>query len=30
MILLSNALTFLALPTLLKNIRDGNKKKPLY
>ena len=30
MILLSNALTFLALPTLLKTIRDGTKQKPLY
>lgn len=30
MILLSNVLTFLALPTLLKAIRDGTKQKPLY
>ena len=28
MILLSNVLTFLALPTLLKTIRDGTKQKP--
>ena len=29
MILLTNVLTFLALPTLLKTIRDGTKPKPL-